>query len=306
MLPAITDACTRVPNVTIDWVVEEGFAEVPSWHHGVRRTIPIAIRRWRKSLLATKTRAEIRAWHESLQQESYDVVLDTQGLLKSSLVSCLAHGTRHGYDWHSIREPLASVLYQQRHPVSREQHAVTRNRLLTATALDYTLENLPLDYGIAQHPFAATENALPQPYIVALHGTSRPAKEWAEAHWQMLIQDMAERGIHTLLPWGNQREQERATRLAKHPYAHCLPRCHLGELAALLQGAKGVIGMDTGLMHIAAALDQRGLALYPSTAPQLTGIVGNSTTAYPITSVTGEETNDAAIIVQRLMDLLGI
>ena len=306
MLPAISDAHARIPDLSVDWVVEEGFAEVPVWHSGVSRVIPLAIRRWRKSLFAATTRAEIQAWRETLQQTNYDMVIDTQGLLKSALVGCFAHGTRHGYDWHSIREPLASLCYQHRHTVSCTQHAVTRNRLLTAAALGYTLEGLPLDYGIAQHTFAKTDSVLPQPYVVALHGTSRPAKEWAESHWQMLIQNMAERGIHTLLPWGNAREQARANRLAQHPYAHCLPRCRLSELAAILQGAKGVIGMDTGLMHIAAALDQRGVALYPVTAAQLTGIVGNSNAPHPMITLAGEEVNDAAIVVQRFADLLDI
>jgi len=305
MLPAVTDARQQQPNLIIDWVVEEGFAEVPSWHPGIRRVIPLALRRWRKSPFAAHTKAEIKQFISALKQEQYDYVLDTQGLLKSALIACLSKGERYGYDWHSIREPLASLCYQHRASVSRQQHAVTRNRLLTAAALGYAIDGMPLAYGIARTAFPKPTIELPKKYIVALHGTSRPAKEWAEMHWQMLIQTMAERGIHTLLPWGNAREHERAKRLAQQqPYAQVLPRCGLGELANLLQHAQGVIGMDTGLMHIAAALDQRGLALYPATAPELTGVMGNDNAPCSITTLAGEATADAAIIAQRFSDLL--
>jgi heptosyltransferase-1 len=347
MLPAITDARQQQPDLIIDWVVEEGFAEVPSWHPGIRRVIPLALRRWRKTPFAANTKTEIKQFINTLKQEQYDYVLDTQGLLKSALIACLSQGKRYGYDWHSIREPFASLCYQRRASVSRQQHAVTRNRLLTAAALGYAIDGMPLDYGISrtlsktltpQPPLPEVEGEqelvflspstsgakrrdeaagvrvgvrvfmeekLPEKYIVALHGTSRPAKEWAEPHWHMLIQTMAEHGIHTLLPWGNVRERERAERLAQQqPYAYVLPRCGLGELAYLLQRAQGVIGMDTGLMHIAAALDQRGLALYPATAPELTGVLGNDNAPSPIATLAGEATADAAIIVHRFADLL--
>ncbi|MDD5394644.1 MAG: lipopolysaccharide heptosyltransferase I [Thiothrix sp.] len=305
MLPAVTDALQQQPDLLIDWVVEEGFAEVPSWHPGIRRVIPLALRRWRKTPFAANTKAEIKQFLSALKQEQYDYVLDTQGLLKSALIACLSSGERYGYDWHSIREPLASLCYQHHATVSRQQHAVTRNRLLTAAALGYAIDDMPLAYGISLTTFPNPSVELPEKYIVALHGTSRPAKEWAETHWQMLIQTIAERGIHTLLPWGNVRECERAERLAQQqPYAQVLPRCGLGELAYLLQHAQGVIGMDTGLMHIASALDQRGLALYPVTAPELTGVMGNNNAQTPITTLAGEATADAAIIVQRFSDLL--
>ncbi|QQZ28093.1 lipopolysaccharide heptosyltransferase I [Thiothrix subterranea] len=301
MLPAISDAHARIPNLSVDWVVEENFAEVPAWHAGVSRVIPVALRRWRKHLFSAATHAEMQTWRNNLQQSTYDVVLDSQGLVKSAVLGCFAQGTRHGYDRHSSREPLASIGYQRHHAIARDQHAITRNRLLTAAALGYTLEGLPLHYGISQHAFGAIPAPLPQPYIVALHGTSRPAKEWAESHWQKLIQAMAARGIHTLLPWGNTREHERATRLAQHPHAHCLPRCRLGELAAILQGAQGVIGMDTGLMHLAAALDKPSIALYPVTAPALTGLLGNDSNHYQPLSVSGDETQDSTKVIATFL-----
>ncbi|MBJ6611556.1 MAG: lipopolysaccharide heptosyltransferase I [Candidatus Thiothrix moscowensis] len=302
MLPAVSDACAMLPGIQIDWVVEESFAEVPRWHPGVRRVVPVALRRWHKQLLQPQTRHEIRRFVQTLRQEQYDWVLDSQGLLKSALLSRMARGQRCGYDWHSIREPLASLAYQQRAAVSRQQHAVTRNRLLTANMLGYRIDSLPVDFGIAASAFPLPPVVLPSPYVVALHGTSRVDKEWAEEHWRQLIATLAQQGIHTLLPWGNQREQERASRLAQtSPFAQVLPRCRLAELAGVLQAASGVIGMDTGLMHIAAALDKPGIALYPATAPALTGVMGNAQQSVQLVSLSGEASGDAASVICQLL-----
>lgn len=305
MLPAISDAQRQVPSITIDWVVEEAFQAIPSWHPAVRQAIPIAIRRWRKQWSRTGTWREMQAFRRTLQQRQYDAVIDSQGLLKSGVVARLARGQRFGYDRHSSREPLASWLYDVPLPVARDRHAITRNRLLMAQALGYSIENLPLDYGIAQHPFPAPACVLPPRYVVALHGTSRPAKEWAEAHWHYLLGELAQHGFHALLPWGNSREHERAARLAAaNPKVQVLPRCQLGELAAILSRAEGVVGMDTGLMHLAAALDKPGIALYPATQPALTGVLANSTSPNRLLSIGGTATQDTVAITRQLLQLL--
>jgi heptosyltransferase-1 len=146
---------------------------------------------------------------------------------------------------------------------------------------------------------------LPSRYVVGLHGTSRADKEWPETHWQTLITTLAQQGISTLLPWGNQRERERAERLAQAAQSvQVLPRSRLGELAAIMQQALGVVGMDTGLMHIAAALDKPGLALYPVTEPALTGVQGNSETLNRLENLSGTATQDAAAVTRRLQELL--
>lgn len=305
MLPAMTDVHTVLPDVQVDWVVEESFADVPSWHPGVRRILPVALRRWRKQPFQAQTRREIRAFIHAVRQERYDWVLDSQGLLKSAVLGCFASGRRYGYDWHSIREPLASIAYQQRMAVSRQCHAITRNRLLTAQSLGYDIDQLPLDYGIARTVFPRLPVTLPEPYVVALHGTSRVYKEWDETQWQALLSALAQQGCHTLLPWGNQREDERANRLARdNAFVRVLPRCSLGELAGILQNAQAVVGMDTGLMHLAAALDKPGVALYPATIPALTGVLGNADAAAGIQTIGGAATGDTALVIQHLQKYL--
>jgi len=149
-LPAVTDALKSVPNLKIDWVVEEAFAEIPKWHSGVNEVITVAIRRWRKSFFNSKTRAEIKAVKSQIRSSEYDLVIDAQGLLKSAWVSKWAKAPIHGYDKNSIREPLASIFYKTTYQVSRDLHAVDRIRKLLSQALGYEYDAKSLDYGLSQ------------------------------------------------------------------------------------------------------------------------------------------------------------
>lgn len=124
-LPSLTDAMRAIPGIRFDWVVEEGFAQIPTWHEAVDRVIPVAIRRWRKAWFSAPIKAERKAFREAVQAQHYDAIIDAQGLVKSAaLVTRLAHGIKHGMDWHSAREPLASLFYNRRHHIAKQQHAV--------------------------------------------------------------------------------------------------------------------------------------------------------------------------------------
>lgn len=272
-LPLVSDIRAHFPESPIDWVVEEPFAAIPALHPGVRKVLPVAIRRWRKNLRNPDTREEIRTATARLREERYDIVLDAQGLLKSALVARLAGGSRAGMDWRSAREPLASLFYDYRVKVEKGLHAVERNRLLGARVLGYTLET-PADYGIRAP--ALDLPWLPDGYYtVFLHATSRADKLWPEAHWVELGARFHAKGLRAILPWGNEAEKARAERLAGQiPDAIAAPRLTLDEAAALLAGADVVIGVDTGLAHLAAALDVPVVALYCSTEPGLTGVHG--------------------------------
>ena len=267
--------------------------------------MPVALRRWRKQLGQRATWAQLQAFKRQVQQQPYDWIVDTQGLLKSALLARQACGQHWGYDWHSIREPLASLLYTHTVAISRQQHAIRRNRQLMAKSLGYAIDEETLDYGLTQTLFPLPSPALPKPYVVALHGTSRPDKEWGEAQWQPLLAELAVQGIHTLLPWGNERERVRAERLATaNAWVQVLPRSSLGELAAILRQALAVIGLDTGLMHLAAALNKPCLALYPVTQAGLTGLRANNPGGAPLITVAGEETQATLTIMQRFFNLL--
>jgi len=274
-LPALTDAQQAIPGIRFDWVVEEGFAQIPSWHAAVDRVIPVAIRRWRKAWFSAPVKAERKAFREAVQAEKYDAIIDAQGLVKSAaLVTRLARGIKHGMDWQSAREPLASLFYNQRHSVPKQQHAVERTRELFALSLGYNKPRAQGNYAIAQH-FLNHLNADAGQYAVFLHATTRDDKHWPEANWRELIGLLAASGIRIKLPWGAPHEEARAKRLADgFEYVEVLPRMSLEEVARVLAGAKFVVSVDTGLSHLTAALDRPNITLYGPTDPGLIGGYG--------------------------------
>lgn len=273
-LPAVTDAAKAMPGVRFDWVAEEAFAEIPGWHRAVDRTIPIALRRWRKDWRRTWTDGELPVFLRQLREREYDLIIDAQGLLlKSAVAAGLARGPRHGLAWASAREPLSALLYRSRHKVPKDRHAVERVRQLFAAALGYGYDATGLDYGLDRSRFPSPVEG--RDYLVFLHGTSWPSKRLATEHWIALGRRAADKSQTVYLPWGSEEEKRVAEAIAAScPNARVLPRLNLAQLAGLLAQAQGIIGVDTGLAHLGAALGVSGVALYTTTFPALTGARG--------------------------------
>lgn len=271
-LPVASDIRTALPGTEIDWVVEESFAAIPRLHPAVTRVIPLAIRRWRKALWRRQVWDEMRAFLRELRREGYDAVIDSQGLLKSALIMRAARGQRYGLDWASAREPLA-VFYDRTFSVPWTLHAVERNRSLAARALGYALLPAP-DYGIraARQAFPWLK---PDRYAVLLHAASAVNKLWSEDNWIAIGTQLAQHSVHCVLPWGNAPERARSERLAARlPLTVVPPALLLADAAALLAGAQAVVGVDTGLTHLAAALGSPTVGVYCATDPAATGIYG--------------------------------
>jgi heptosyltransferase-1 len=268
--PAVSDAARRLPGAQIDWVVEEPFAELAALHAAVRRAIPVALRRWRRRPWLPAVWAEIAAFRRSISLEQYDAVIDTQSLLKSALIGSLARGRKHGMDRASAREPFAARFYDVTHAVPKGLHAVERNRRLTAAALGYPLDG-PMDYGLRTGPDSA--GVAERPYAVFLTMTSRADKLWEQSRWVDLGRKL---GMRIALPWGSERERARAEAIAEQIGNATVPsRMTLTQMAAFLQKAKYVVGVDTGLTHLAAALGCATTGIYCGSDPALTGLYGS-------------------------------
>ncbi|CAI2533169.1 lipopolysaccharide heptosyltransferase RfaC [Serratia plymuthica] len=276
-LPALTDAMQAIPGIRFDWVVEEGFSQIPTWHPAVDRVIPVAIRRWRKNWFGSETRQERCDFKRLVQERTYDVVIDAQGLIKSAaLITRIAKGSKHGQDAKSAREPFASWFYNHRHDIDKQQHAVERTRELFAKSLGYDKPESYGDYAISAR-FLSHLPADAGQYLVFLHATTRDEKHWPESHWRELIGLMAPSGLKIKLPWGAEHERLRALRLAEgFPHVEVLSKLSLQQVAEVLAGAKGVVSVDTGLSHLTAALDRPNITLFGPTDPGLIGGYGQN------------------------------
>lgn len=274
-LPLVSDILAHDPQAQIDWVAEEAYVPIPSLHPGVRRVIPVAWRRWRKHLTDGRTWREMRDFKAALQQEKYDLILDTQGLWKSLAVGKLARGPIVGGDKHSIKEGGVARFYDRSLPIAWSRHVIDRCRAVGAGALSYAIDTPPR-FNIRAEPLAA--DWLPSaPYAVLMQAASRPEKLWPEAHWLALGQYLAGQGIAAALPWGNGEEKARAKRLAAQlPGAVVPPLMNLDVAARFLVGARLVVGLDTGFTHFAAALARPTVGIFCDSDGEQAAVYGDA------------------------------
>ena len=272
-LPALTDAARAIPGVSFDWVVEEDLAPIPRWHPAVDRVIPVAYRRWRYRPLQGILGGALSRFRARLRERRYDAVIDAQGLYKSGVITWLADGPKHGYDLASCREKLAPLAYAHRYNVARSGHAIDRTRALFGAALRYNVPQGQPDYGL--DPARLPPSDLPRPFVLLLHGTKWHTKRWSPERWRGLARIAAERGHGVCVPWQSREERVRAEAIAEGaPSVHVLPPANLERMAGILARASGVVAVDTGLAHLAAALSIPTVTLYGSTEPGRTGTKG--------------------------------
>ena len=273
-LPAIEDLSTHRPDVKLDWMCEAAFADIAALHPFVQQVIPMRWRQWRKQLWQKQTRVDMLNLRNQLIGRDYQFALDSQGLLKSALFGKFAHAPMVGYDRHSIREPLASYFYQQTYPVDKFADAIWRNRQLFALTFGYQFDETKVVFGAKVS--TAVDNIVDnrKPYVVALHATSQDEKLWPQDCWFELFAKVHQHtGQVIYLPWGNASEKARAEAWAQEfDYVKVLPKMSLQQAAKLLADAQSVIGVDTGLLHLANALDKPTVGIYLHSNPALTGV----------------------------------
>ena len=267
-LPMVADIVRRHPDANIDWVVEEGYVSLVRLHPRIRKIIPWALRRWRKSLGKAETRAEIRRFLRNLREQEYDYVFDTQGLLKTGIIMGAARvkkggakvGLANGSEG-SGYEGVSRVFHTKSIALDPRTHTVARGRLVAAAALGYSADSAP-DFGLPGPDSSARPAWMPAgEYAVFFHGTARDAKKWALENW--VATGLALAPMPVLLPWGSPGEKLEAEALAARlPNARVLPKLSMMEAVTLAQNATLAVGVDTGLTHIAAAFLRPTVELY--------------------------------------------
>ena len=283
LFPAISDLRRKYPDAVIHWLVEPAFAEAVSWHAAVDKVITVPLRAhkktwWKLPLLLSKLR-------QRLQAEKYDAVLDAQGLLKSAVLSRLPGVPVYGFDAASARESIAVKLYQKAAKIENGLHVIDKNRQLVGQLFG-TDNSTPADFGLGQfgeeQKFDELSGALKEltnlPYVVLLHGTTWNSKYWPETAWVELIRELSKQGWRCLLPWGNRTEHQRAVRLQASGGGQTLvlPKLSLTELMGILMHARAFVSVESGIGHLAAALDIPGIMLHGPTDPGYSGILGKA------------------------------
>lgn len=272
-LPAVTDLAHAAPDAHVAWAVEEAYAQLVRLHPAVRESIPVPLRALRDRPWDLARWKAIAASRRTLAASQWDAVVDTQGLVKSALVARAARGRRFGPDRASAREPFAARLYDVPLPVARGMHAVERNRRLAAQALGHSPAGAA-DYGLEVPP-CPPPWAEPRHYAVLLHAASRAEKQWPRERWMELARELSRRGYGIVFPGGTDEERLAAAQMALLvPGAIAAPPMDLWTAATLLAHASLVVGVDTGLTHLAVALGRPTVGVYRATDPALTGLYG--------------------------------
>lgn len=274
-LPVASDIARHAPNAEIDWVCEAPYAELVALHANVRKALPINLRHLKKNLFSAAAWREFSACKSAIQADRYDLILDTQGLVKSAWITGFARGPRAGYAADSAREPFASRFYDRTFSIAREQHAVVRNRALAAAAFGYSPDD-KLEYGL-RIPSGEAFGLAKLSYAVFLHATSRRDKQWPQERWRDLGRRLNQRGLKVVLPWGSEAERADSEAISNGVDSALVPpRMGLSSAAQLLAGAALVVGVDTGLAHLAVAVGTPTIGIYTSTRSELTGLHGSA------------------------------
>ena len=281
-LPVLHDIQSRYPGCTIDWVVEEAFADLLRTVPSIHTVIPIAQRRWRKTFWQSETRAAWQAFWQALRRQSYDLVIDFQGLIKSARVARVARLNPGGFsvtyanasDWCSYEWPVRWLL-QRTVPMEKTIHAVARYRSLAARACGQDATQWLADAPV--YPWPSMPAAQPALAVLAF-GTTRADNLWPASDWQELGRHLLSQGFELALPQSSEQELQWAQQLAGvlGPACRVWPRMSLAELKTHMASATLVVGVDSGLSHLAIALNLPVVQIFSQPRVARAGPVGRS------------------------------
>lgn len=261
-LPVVQDIRRGLPDSRIDWLVEPAYAPVVKRSEGIGEVLTVPLRRWRDGWWQRATWQALGRVRRSLADRHYDAVIDLQGLTETAVLARLARlvpgGRRFGLGnatEGSPWEPPAAWLVDRPIRVEPRLHLLDRSRVLVAQALNLPIKGTPR-WSLRSRPLAAG----PVPMVAFVHGTHSERKLWPQAHWLTLGKRILHLGWGIALPQGNEAEQTRAELIAaslqfeRAPLVQVWPTLGLDQIVDRLAGVQGVIGVDSGLSQLAAAL----------------------------------------------------
>ena len=271
ILPDIKNA---LPDCQIDWLVDESFVEVVKLSPLVDKIIGIPLKKWKKNKISWLL--NLIKFKKNLVFKHYDYIIDTQGLIKSAVISrFLFTGKLYGLNIKSAREWPASLFYDYKYFVDQDNIAVIRLRGLIKEIFDIKqLDKLNFEITAVDTFVLGYGN-----YIMYLHGTSKENKKWAYNNWLNLTHWMMKNTDYNIvLTYSNDQELAFVTKLANEVNNSRLivvDKLPFNQLAVVISNAKLIIGVDTGFTHLANLLNKPLLAIFLATNPNYVGIIEN-------------------------------
>lgn len=282
-LPVLDYLHQVVPGVNVDWAVEEQFVDLLSGNPLLSELRVLRTRRWRRQPFRAETLREIQALWRELRGRQYDYVFDIQGNLKSGIIAWATGAERRiGFSKEHLQESVNALFIKRQIPQRKEDdHAGGRYLRIVSVPFgrDYVGMKLTADIHASQAEEEAAEAVIrgcgAGPVFLFHCGTTWQTKFWSDDGWIRLGQ-LVRSGFPDatmLFSWGNDTEQATAGRLAAAigAQARVIGRYSLKGISALLKKVDVVVGGDTGLIHLAAALGTPTVSYYRASDGSVSG-----------------------------------
>ncbi len=282
-----------LPNAQIEWFVDERFGAILEHSPYIDKLHPIAL----KSTLATFNPLKIFKLFKSLRAYEYDIIIDMQGLVKSALITqTLKSPKKVGFDYASAREGLSAFFYSQKVSIAYDEPILKRNFTLLSQALNLPKneisESLSSRAKVFYYQDSPKINALNlnknKPKILFVLETSQINKNYPTERFKELA--LALENFQICLLWHADEDKANALygALKNQRDVLLLPKLTLNEVKALLFKMDLIIGGDTGITHLAWALQKPSITLYGNTpmerfkleSPINVSLTGNSNANY--------------------------
>lgn len=282
--PAVMDLKRNIPEMQIDWLVDANFVDVLKLYkysksNVIDKVIAIPLRKIKKNILLNIFNFKFICFLKQLRNQKYDLVIDAQGLIKSAIIAKFVDTSKiFGFDFNSCREPLASIFYQHKVAIDKNLHAIFRTRQLFAKSLNYDISEMKdINFGIDRHNFSKLHELSIKDinnYIVFLHGTTWETKRWNLEYWQKLANLIAKKNISIVVMTSNSEEYLFASQLIAKANITILNNLTIEQVASVLSNAIVTIAVDTGLAHLAGALNVPVIGIYGATSVIRAGVIG--------------------------------
>jgi len=262
-LPSLAAIRRALPDAEISWVAERRSAEILRDNPLLDRLIEIDTKALRRGLMSGETLRAPRQQLRLLRASAFELALDFQGLIKSSMIARLSGARRVvGFAHEALREPASRLLLHDTVPIPERLHVIKKNLALAEAALKIPVPvspdkfEFPIDLDDSHESEAARAAGIDRSYAVLNPGGGWPTKLWSAEKFGLLADELWDHfGLHSLVTYGPGEDHlaERALSSSRSQKAKSVS-VSLKAFCALVKGAEVYIGGETGPTHLAIAM----------------------------------------------------